>query len=113
MDTIKALTDAELVEAVAREVLEITKLGSDFEGDDYYQFKDAVGYFDPFTDMNDLQMVKDKLREMGFWADIKISPGEKVKIKLHKNGTIKADSWADNEPRAWLEAALAAERGKP
>lgn len=104
------MTDSELVEAVAREVM----------GRSTKFLMDAIllgcegGYrkWDPFNGMNDIQLVKEKLQEEGYWMDIRISPSGKTKIKLHKNGEVKGISHANNEVRAWLEAALAVKRGR-
>lgn len=113
MKDIGSMTDAELVEAVAREVMGY--------GNHWYLIKSdppvmrtqlmgepSLRWFRPFTDMNDLFMVLDKL--------------DKYRITKGHNNWYGADVWiAENVihgtygqslTRAALEAALSAERVK-
>lgn len=115
MSDIKDMTGAELVEAVAREVM-----GNDeriFYLNNYPHLWDenkAARRWNPFSYMNDLQMVKDKLREMGYKITIIIYPSGDTIITLCPFLMDGEDIEIDctNETRAWLEAALAAKRGE-
>ena len=105
---IKNMTDAELVEQVVREVLGFTSAGSDSDGTQWWR-TDGKAFsfsFDPFTDMNDTQMVKDEFSKHNTWKD---DFGYQVVIETEKAEYIVS---AYNEPRAWLEAALTAKRGE-
>ena len=107
---IKDMTEAELVEAVAREVLDkeaYTAQG----GRVFWAYTDNDGnklarIFDPFHDMNDLFTVLEKhdkweiVRTAVYTVNIWIAPGE---IKQASSIFL---------PRAVLEAALAAERSE-
>lgn len=113
MTEIKDLTDAELVEAVAREVLR-WKTGS---GLDLYMqnhpelgilWEDAVGKiirFDPFHDMNDLFMVLEKFEAWEVGKDwdgnhCAVWDNQKQSSKVNKVDIV----------RAVLEAVLEARR---
>ena len=110
----KALTDAELVEAVAREVLGIKAVHMHgnlpiaykkqlWHVDHMYEYTDP---WRPFRDLNDLFMVLEKhdkweiVRTAVYTVNIWIAPGE---IKQASSIFL---------PRAVLEAALAAERSE-
>ena len=106
----KDMTDAELVEAVAREVLGCSVTGDWGTSGKIICKTPPIGIqFDPFTDMNDLFIVPEKFDSWG----------------IHKEGTksyMACLYWNNNEGvsigygdtinRAVLEAALMAERGK-
>jgi non-ribosomal peptide synthetase component F len=104
----KDMTDAQMVEKVAREVMgfdvrmmECTSVVySDDEG-----FRDV---FSPLTDANDTQMIKNRLREMG-WIIIIGLQQNSVTVTLWREGlrellTVNADT----ESRAICEAAMEA-----
>lgn len=107
---IKNMTDTELVEAVAKEILEWEN--PMIEGDIAYialtdnVFNNLWKSFDPFTDLNDLLIVLEKhdkweiVRTAVYTVNIWIAPGE---IKQASSIFL---------PRAVLEAALAAERSE-
>jgi hypothetical protein len=113
----KDMTDAELVEAVAREVMgyhEPWKLVISQHGtprmmhDVIFQTQ----YFAPLTDVYDLQKVKDKLRGMGWTIRIDITPDRSVYVGI-LNGEYEFRVWADTEAHAICEAAIkAAKRGE-
>lgn len=101
------MTDAELVEAVAREVLKV-HIQTYSDGTVMIDEKDKIREFHPFSDMNDLQMVKDKFES---WIIIK--DGD---TGIHKATVIVGDKATrmicNSEWRAVCEAALTAEREK-
>jgi len=107
----KDMTDAELVEAVAREVMGCIVTGDWGTSGKIVCKTPPIGIqFDPFHDMNDLQMVKDK-----FFVYKESKNGEWVEVTLYSMdvGSKKlATVLRPNVVRAWLEAALEAERGK-
>lgn len=109
MQDIQKMTDAELVEAVAREVLgwdDVVHYTLDRRGL-VRTHPDNIGIaFNPFTDMNDLQMVKDKFDDY----QVRYRKGLYDVCVFNLNGVYGATR--DNEARAWLEAALSAEREK-
>jgi len=101
----KNMTDEELVEAVAREVLF-------YKGDIHSKrpifllhLKEKWAWM-PFSDMNDLQMVKDKFDDY----EIRYRKGLYDVCIFHIRGVYGATRIT--ETRAWLEAALAAKRGE-
>ena len=69
--------------------------------------------FNPISDMNDLQIVKDKLKEAGWVLTIISYATGQYEVRLHRV-TVKEPIivFYNNETRAVLEAALSAERGK-
>lgn len=110
---VKDMTDAELVEAVAREVIgwknvihfsldRLTVVNCDAE-----PFGSEC--FDPFHDANDLQMVKDKF---DYWEVDGKKPDFYEVFILNHNFTVIGTSREKTEARAWLEAALMAGREK-
>jgi hypothetical protein len=102
------MTDTELVEAVAKEILEWEN--PMIEGDIAYialtdnVFNNLWKSFNPFHNLNDLQLVKNKFER---WNIHKDWDGFQVVIE-QGNAMYVAD--ADNEIRAWLEAALTAKK---
>lgn len=114
MTDIKNMTDAESVEAVAREVLGavIVKTYIDDKGDVLCMFTadGKTTYHVRFlTDMNDLQIVKDKA---SFFMVVYGAPVQDqcyVTVKIDESSGHATNS---SEPRAWLEATLLAERGR-
>lgn len=106
----KDLTDAELVEAVAREVMDarVAKL-YDKEGDILCIFNDGTNSYHThfFSDMNDLFMVLEK-----FGTRIMLYDEETKRHTVMISKKLNAVSINSLLPRAVLEAALMAERGK-
>ena len=69
--------------------------------------------FDPFYDMNSIQLVKDKLREMGWQIIIDITADGVCCVTLIlEDGERKFTRVADTESRAICEAAIKAVEGK-
>jgi len=114
-DEIKSMTDAELVEAVAREVMGCNVTGDWGTSGKIICKTPPIGIqFDPFTDMNDLFMVLEKFEE---WQLIYSSAvcdrsSKKYWCTIWREGIPAGQSHNKVKPRAVLEAALAAERGK-
>lgn len=114
MTDIKDMTDAELVEAVAREVM-----GWDVYGDApsvsgiiYWMGKERLREWSPFADMNDTQLVKDKMREMGYKVKVILYPSGDVTVIIYQDIREVVMVESNTEVRAVLEAALAAKRGE-
>ena len=111
------LTDAELVEAVAREVLgwkEIIHYGIDRLGIMRTDFElcDQSLWF-PFTDMNDLFMVLEKADEyqLTYFKTMSEDRHKKFWCIIWKDGFPVGTAHNESLPRAVLEACLTAERG--
>ena len=106
MNDIKSLNDAELVEAVAREVLECNVTGDWGTSGKIICKTPPIGIqFDPFHDMNDLFMVLDNFDE---WY-IEKSDGQYF---CELGADVDNASTSDTLPRAVLEAALKAKGEK-
>lgn len=104
------MNDAQMVEKVAREVLkyDIYSVASQEEypitSVVYWMGTQRLKAFDPLNDANDTQMVKDKLREMGWSIQIHIAEAgeaEVMLIGLCNRISIKAH----DEAHAIMEAA--------
>ena len=115
MQDIQKMTDAELVEAVAREVLNITNykvfdriIQPIVKWENIDTYPEA---WRPFSDMNDLFMVLEKVER---WEIHRYRDG--YRVAMVKTIGPNEESWIGNFncdlPRAVLEAALSAERGK-
>jgi translation elongation factor EF-Tu-like GTPase len=108
----KDMTDAELVEKVAREVLELLEMNGK------YCFQSnavpsGMKIWNPLTDANDTQMIKNRLREMGWTIDLYIEPNGETEVTLFHNATrTEICEMADTEARAICEAAIKAVEGK-
>lgn len=114
MTDIKDMTDAELVEAVAREVLgyDVVSVRPNNANAIAVWVENAPLWIDLLHDMNDLQMVKDKFDR--YRENMDRASGY-YEVTLHNQywqpvGYCIQNS--NNNVRAWLEAALMAERGK-
>jgi hypothetical protein len=105
------MTDAQMIEKVARDVMGFQIMGNGLVGLMCRLDGEERISFNPFTDANDTQMIKDKLREMG-WIII---------IGLYRSSTT-ATLWreglrelltanADTEARAICEVAIKAVEG--
>jgi len=112
---IKEMTDSELVEVVAREVMGFDLIEVDGL-ECWYREKDESSKifgrnFSPLLDMNDLFMVLEKFEEWSISHD-ETETGNRCLIYREMEYVILADVCSDTLPRAVLEAALSAERGK-
>jgi len=68
--------------------------------------------YKPLTDANDTQMIKDKLREMGWTIDLYIEPNGETEVTLFHNATrTEICEMADTEAHAICEAAIKAVEG--
>lgn len=103
------MTDTELVERVAREVMgwddvvhyTLDRLGL------VRTSPDNIGItFDPLTDMNDLQLVKDKLRETGWEIESHIHSNAEAMVYLFSGDCGSIHQQAATEAHAILQAAL-------
>lgn len=102
-------TDAELVEAVAREVLKFDEswilVISQYGSVGMMHDTTPAEYWYPLTDANDLRMVKEKFVD---YQHKKRKGRHEVIIYGEGGGMYAAES--RSEVRAWLEAALKARR---
>ena len=109
-DGIKNLTDAELVEAVAREVLGCSVTGDWGTSGKIICKTPPIGIqFDPFHDMNDLTMVLEKFDD---WRMENRFDRYMVTIWPDGPNKIPIEAQADTLPRVVLEAALKAKGEK-
>ena len=110
MNDIKSLNDAELVEAVAREVLECNVTGDWGTSGKIICKTPPIGIqFDPFHDANDLQMVKDKFE---YW-EIRRDGNDNYRCAIFWDADEGVSVvTAHAEARAVLEAALEAKGEK-
>lgn len=107
------MTDSEMTERVAREVMGMDAKVNSSGKTEYIKglWGDMPVYreFSPIADANDLQMVKDKLREMGYEPLISIRVNGRTEIYLWKDNELTDISVeADTEAHAILEAAIKA-----
>jgi hypothetical protein len=114
------LTDAQMVEKVAREVMGYTDFELNRNSPRYATWKNGESpfrqIFRPLTDANDTQMIKDKLREMGYRIRITIDQSGFTYVIIFvticgAEETI-AMSMNKSESRAICEAAIKAVEGK-
>ena len=105
------LTDAQMVEKVAREVMGYTDFELNRNSPRYATWKNGESpfrqIFRPLTDANDTQMIKNRLREMGWTIRIDITPDRSVHVEI-LNSEYEFNVWADTEARAICEVAIKA-----
>lgn len=105
------MSDAEMVERVAREVIGFQAIIG-WNGNCLMCRPNGVEIisFSPLTDANDTQMVKDKLREMGWFVGIHIEANGETLVNLitFTPGNRYIEINSDTEAIAICEAALKA-----
>lgn len=109
------MTDAELVEAVAREVMGCNVTGDWGASGKIICKTPPIGIqFDPFSDLNDLFMVLGKADEYQLTYSKTMSEDRHKKFWciIWKDGFPVGTAHNESLPRAALEAALTAERGR-